>query len=183
MSDHGFVATVGMLPEFNWVEAWALKIKSALGLNKWHIHLRFVTQPDIDGDDTDGKCHAQAEYFAATLTFKIGCLIGFDPDDEDDDDRNYAYRLVLHEMVHVLLADIGEAAEVAVNLSVRGSSLRKRVFHALNRAEERTVVDLTYALYPILMAWSPDDGEAAAAEERPDAPSDGATGGGDGGLV
>lgn len=110
-----------------------------------------ITVQIVKTEDFDGQCESDPEYLNATLRFRP---------ELDEANEHYRRRVVRHEVLHIVLAEMGEVFEkVARQLS---SSTSGMVREAYNDAEERAIQRITrgLALYDQRQAAGRGQGKA-----------------------
>ncbi|CAB4143879.1 hypothetical protein UFOVP464_6 [uncultured Caudovirales phage] len=117
-----------------------------LGLQEWTIYLDSDMSAKEGGDTEDAETQAATSPLASyrEATIRAGATYPTEPGDRE--------LTIVHELCHILLADLARAAEVTVEAAPKGA--REALLQQAEDAQELTVVRLSRALF-VLLAKDP----------------------------
>lgn len=114
-----------------WLMAFVEKVRCALFLGDWSIHVECTNEPNPDNGSADATCYRDPSYLSATIAFRTE---GFRKE------RRSTRETVIHEVVHILNAERDAVVERLIEQLPEGMrSLAKRTY---TEADERAVVRL-----------------------------------------
>lgn len=138
-----------------WLTEYCTMVREALHLQAWEITYVMSDRPIEDRPECGAACRVQYPYWKACLEFRPSDFM---------EPSIVGKQAVIHEHLHISLAELTHAIETAVNAHVKPKHRGGILNHIYSDAEERCITRLERAIYDMLEPKGADDQARGAAD-------------------